>query len=58
MDPDPNPGGQKYVDPVDPDSDPYPEHCYPASLGTNLVKKTKLSLLTLRFGFTPNSPAG
>ncbi len=32
MDPDPDPGGPKHVDPVDPDSDPVdpdsdPEHC-------------------------------
>ncbi len=36
------------MDTVDPD----PEHCYPASLGTYPVKKTKLSLLTLRLGST------
>jgi hypothetical protein len=27
MNPDPDPGGQKHVDPVDPDSDPDPQHC-------------------------------
>ncbi len=26
MDPDPDPGGPKHVDPVDPHSDPDPEH--------------------------------
>jgi hypothetical protein len=28
MDPDPDPGGPKHVNLVDPDSDPDPQHCY------------------------------